>query len=76
MIDGCIFPTLLNLANVTPVYKKAQRIQRKVTGRYVSCQISQKFTKGAFLSQFKFYFENISSKFQTGFKQGPVHNSV
>ena len=24
MIDGCIFPTLLNLANVTPVYKKTQ----------------------------------------------------
>ena len=52
MIDGCIFPTLLNFANVTPVYKKTQRIQRKVTGRYVSCQISQKITKGAFLSQF------------------------
>ena len=33
MIDFCIFPTSLKLANITPVYKKSQRFQRKITGR-------------------------------------------
>ena len=33
MTDVCIFPTSLKLANITPVFKKAQRIQRKITGR-------------------------------------------
>ena len=33
MIDVCIFPTSLKLANITPVYKKAQRIQRKITSQ-------------------------------------------
>ena len=32
MIDVCIFPASLKLANITPVYKKAQKIQRKITG--------------------------------------------
>ena len=32
-IDVCIFPTSLKLANITPVYKKAQRIQRKITSQ-------------------------------------------
>ena len=33
MIDACIFPTSLKLANITMCIKKAQRIQRKITGR-------------------------------------------
>ena len=33
MIDICIFPTSLKLANITPVYKKSQRFQRKIIGR-------------------------------------------
>ena len=32
MIDVCIFTTSLKLANITPVYKKTQGIQRKITG--------------------------------------------
>ena len=32
MIDVCIFTTSLKLANITPVYKKTQGIQSKITG--------------------------------------------
>ena len=68
MIDVCTFPTSLKLANITPIYKNAQKGQWKITGWYVSCQISPKFKKDAFLSQIQIIQK--FSKFQCGHMQG------
>ena len=66
--DVCVFPTSLKLTNITPVYKKAQRIQRKITGRFLP-NISKIYERCLFKS-ISNYFENIISKFQCGFRQG------
>ena len=70
MIDVCIFPTSLKLANITPVYKKGSK-NSKENYRPISIlpNISKIYERCLFKA-ISNYFENIFSKFQCGFKQG------
>ena len=70
MIDVCIFPTSLKLANITPVYKKGSK-NSKENCRPVSIltNISKIYERCLFKPIFN-YFENVFSKFQRGFRQG------
>ena len=70
MIDVCIFPTSLKLANITPVYKKGSK-NSKENYRPVSIlpNISKIYERCLF-KPISNYFENIFSKFQCGFRQG------
>ena len=76
MIDVCIFLRSLKLANITRAYKKVQRIQRKITGRQVSCQISQNFTKSAFVNQYQIILEISFQNFNVALVKVSVHNIV
>ena len=69
MIDVCIFPTSLKLANITPVYKKGSK-NSKENYRPVSIlpNISNIYERCLF-KPISNYFENIFSKFQCGFRQ-------
>ena len=71
MIDVCIFPTSLKLANITRVYKKDSK-NSKENYRPVSIfpNISKIYGRCLFKPTSN-YFENIFSKFQCGFRQGP-----
>ena len=62
MVDVSILPTSLKLANITPAYKKGLKNSKEITDRYVSCQISQKFRTGTFLSKYKIILKIISRK--------------
>ena len=70
MIDICIFPTSLKLANITPVYKKGSK-NSKENYRSVSIlpNISKIYERCLFKPMSN-YFENIFSKYQCGFRQG------
>ena len=70
MIDVCIFPTSLKLANITRVYKKDSK-NSKENYRPVSIfpNISKIYGRCLF-KPISNYFENIFSKFQCGFRQG------
>ena len=69
MIDVCIFPTSLKLANITPVYKKGSK-NSKENYRPVSIlpNISEIYERCLF-KPISNYFENIFSKFQCVFRQ-------
>ena len=68
MIDVCIFPTSLKLANITPVKgsKNSKENYRPVS---ILPNISKIYERCLF-KQKSNYFENIFSKFQCGFRQG------
>ena len=70
MIDVCIFPTSLKLANITPVNKKGSKISKE-NYRPVSIlpNISKMYERCLFKPTSN-YFENIFLKFQCGFRQG------
>ena len=70
MIDVCIFPASLKLANITPVYKKGSK-NSKENYRPVSIlpNISKIYERCLF-KPISIYFENIFPKFQCGFRQG------
>ena len=68
MIDVCIFPTSLNLANITPVYKKGLK---KPKENYRPVRVLPNISKiyeWCILKPMSNYFENIFSKFQYGFR--------
>ena len=65
MIDVCIFPTSLKLANITPTYKKGSKNFRRVS---IMLNISKIYERCLFKSKSN-YFENIFSKCQCGFRQ-------
>ena len=70
MINICIFPTSLELANITPVYKKCSK-NSKENYRPVSILPNiSKIHERCFLKPISNTFENIFSKFLCGFKQG------
>ena len=71
IIDVCIFPTSLKLANITRVYKKDSK-NSKENYRPVSIfpNISKIYGRCLFKPTSN-YFENVFSKFQCGFRQGP-----
>ena len=69
MIDVCIFPTSLKLANVTPVYKKGSK-NSKENYSLVSILLNiSKIHEKCFFKLISNYIENIFSKFQRGFRQ-------
>ena len=71
MIDVCIFPASLKLANITPLYKKGSKNSNE-NYRPVSIlrNISKIYERRLF-KPISNYFENIFSKFQCDFRQGP-----
>ena len=70
MVDVCIFPTSLKLANITPIYKKGSK-NSKENYRPVSILPNiQKMYERCLFKLLSNYFENIFSKFQCGFGQG------
>ena len=69
MIDVCIFPTSLKVANITPVHKK---VSKNSMGIYRPVIILPNVFKTYERCPFKsisIYFENIFSKFHCGFRQ-------
>ena len=70
MIDVCIFPASLKLANITPVYKKGSKNSKEnYTPVSILPNISKIYERCLF-KPISNYFENIFSKFQCGFRQG------
>ena len=70
MVDVCVFPTTLKLANIAPVYKKGSKNSKE---NYKSVSILPNISKIYERCLFKpmsNYFENTFSKFQCGFRQG------
>ena len=70
MVDVCVFPTTLKLANIAPVYKKGSKNSKE---NYKSVSILPNISKIYERCLFKpmsNYFENIFSKYQCGFRQG------
>ena len=68
MIDVCIFPTSLKLANITPVYKKGSK-NSKENYRPVSILPNiSKIYKRCLFKPISNHFENIFLKFQCGFR--------
>ena len=67
---SCIFPSVLKLADVKPVHKKASRLE-KTNYRPVSLlpNISKIFERCMY-RQISEYFETVLSKFQCGFPKG------
>ena len=70
MIDVCIFPTSLKLANITPVYKKGSKnLKENYRPVCIMSNISKIYERCLF-KPISNYFENIFSIFQCGFRQG------
>ena len=69
-ITNCAFPPKLKIADITPTYKKKERILKE-NYRPVSIlpAISKVYEK-LMEEQLNVYFENILSKFQCGFRKG------
>ena len=70
MVDVCVFPTTLKLANIAPVYKKGSKNSKE---NYKSVSILPNISKiyeRCLLKPMSNYFENTFSKFQCGFRQG------
>ena len=68
MIDVCIFPTSLKLANITPV-KGSKNSKENYRPLSILPNISKIYERCLF-KPISNYFENIFSKFQCGFRQG------
>ena len=64
-----VFPSKLKLANITPVHKKNQKAQKKITDLSVFCQIFPKCMRSSF-KQMSECFESFLSKYQCGFRNG------
>ena len=69
-ISSSIFPSILKLADITPVYKKNSRC-KKSNYRPISVLPNlSKIFENVLYDQISSFFENIFSKYQTGFKKG------
>ena len=72
MIDVCIFPTSLKLANVIPVYKKGSKNSKE---NYMPVSIlPNKVRKGAFLSQYQIILKISFQNFNVVLGKVSVHN--
>ena len=50
-IEQSVFPSKLKLANITPVHKKTQKAQKKITDLSVFCQIFLKYMRSSCLNK-------------------------
>ena len=74
MIDACIFPTSLKLANITPVNKKGSK-NSKENYRSVSILPNiSKIYKRCLFKPISNYFENIFQNFSVVLGKVSVHN--
>ena len=62
-IEQSVFPSKLKLANITPVHKKTQKAQKKITDLSVFCQIFLKCMRSSCLNKclniWNFFYRNI-----------------
>ena len=63
-IEQSVFPSKLKLANITPVHKKPQKAQKKITDQSVFCQIFLKCMRSSCLNKclniLNLFYRNIS----------------
>ena len=63
-IEQSVFPSKLKLANITPVHKKTQKAQKKITDLSVFCQIFLKCMRSSCLNKclniLNLFYRNIS----------------
>ena len=50
-IEQSVFPSKLKLANITPVHKKTQKVQKKITALSILCQIFLKYMRSSCLNK-------------------------
>ena len=50
-IEQSVLPLKWKLANITPVHKKTEKAQKKITDLSVFCQIFLKYTRNSFLNK-------------------------
>ena len=70
MIDVCISPTSLKLANVTPVYKKDTKNSKENYRPVIILPNISKIYERCLFQLTSNYFENVFSTFHCGFRQG------
>ena len=63
MTDVCIFPTSLELANITPVYKKGPKNSKENYRPVIILPNISKIYERCFFKPISNYFENIISNF-------------
>ena len=56
------------MADVTPLHKKVRKIYKKTTGQLVFSQYFRKYSKGACLHKYLFFFDKFLPKQQFGFR--------
>ena len=69
-ITNCVFPSKLKTADITPTYKKNERIPKRNYRPISILPAISKIYEELMEEQLNAYFENILSKFQCGFRKG------
>ena len=69
-ISSSTFPSILKLADITPVYKEDSRYQESNYQPISALPNLSKIFKNVLYDQISSFFENIFSKYQTGFRKG------
>ena len=69
-IKQSVFPSKSKLANITPVHKKTQKAEKKITDLSVFCQIFLNYMRSSCLSKCQNIFKSFLSKYQCGFRRG------
>ena len=71
-IENSIFPSDLKVADVTPAFKRNQRLQKITTDPLAFYLIYPQYMKDAFTTKLTLqtYFDNILAKYQCGFRKG------
>ena len=73
IISQSVFPSALNLANITPVHKKIQKVKKIISGPSVSYQIFLKYMKGFSLKKFKNSLTNFFPNINVDSEKVSVH---
>ena len=74
IISQSVFPSALNLANITPVHKKIQKVKKIISGPSVSYQIFLKYMKGFSLNKFQNILNNFFPNINVDSEKVSVHN--
>ena len=73
IISQSVFPSALNLANITPVHKKIQKVKKIISGPSVSYQIFLKYMRGFSLKKFKNSLTNFFPNINVDSEKVSVH---